>query len=203
MAAAPKTLLAETATLSVMAGAAQVQRRAGNVIRVRTGETQAVVGDASNAFLVAPNSHIDFECDETNQFVKVCNLIAGALHSVFEPAFGRERVVKTQHSTIGIRGTAHYVALQEAENRTYSCCCYGAIELVNTASGARESQQTRYHDARIITASGAIEAAPYSAPLNHYDDTLLALEKQLGRQPRWHLPDGKMQFRTPGGLIID
>ena len=46
---------------------------------------------------------------------------------------------------------------------------------------------------------GAIELAPYDQPINLYDDTLVALEGFVSRQPRWNLPNGEMQFLTSEG----
>jgi hypothetical protein len=60
------------------------------------------------------------------------------------------------------------------------------------ASGARLRLHTTYHEAFITTADGAIKPAPYDQPLNHFDDTLGALEKIVSRQPRWNLPNDEM-----------
>ncbi len=79
--------------------------------------------------------------------------------------------MKTPHAQLVFAGRGHYAEVQPALNRTYSCCCYGEIEIENNASGTREAQQTSYHEARIITAAGDIGPAPYDVPLNHYDDS--------------------------------
>ncbi|MGC6475679.1 MAG: hypothetical protein ACON41_03475 [Parvibaculales bacterium] len=167
-------------------------------INLQTTKSSAIIAMGSNVFLVSPESDINFELDGDKRFTGL-KLGLGAVHSVFTPKAGK-RVVKTPHATIGIRGTGHYAEVQPDHNRTYSCCCYGAIEIENNASGTREAQQTSYHEARIITAAGGIEAAPYDVPLNHYDDSLVHLEKLAGREPHWTLPNGELIFFNPNPL---
>ena len=167
-------------------------------LSVQTNQRSAIIAMGSNVFLMAPDSDISFELDGDKRFTGL-KLGLGAVHSVFTPKAGK-RVVKTPHATIGIRGTGHYAEVQPGLNRTYSCCCYGEIEIENNASGTREAQQTSYHEARIITAAGEIGPAPYDVPLNHYDDSLVHLEKLAGREPHWTLPNGELIFFNPEAL---
>lgn len=167
-------------------------------VLVQTGVSRSALRLGKCAFLFAPFSKVEFSVRE-GLAVKAANLIAGAMHSVFDPSEMGERTVSTTHATIGIRGTAHYLEIEDAYDRTYSCCCYGHIHIESGSESGSESetQRTRYHDARIISASGGIFESPYKRPLNHYDDSLLFLENSVGRDPRWSLPNGEPQFLTP------
>ena len=168
----------------------------GEVI-VQTGDTQSALRLGKCAFLFAPFSKVRFDVRD-GFAVKAAKLIAGAMHSVFDPKEAAERTVSTNHATIGIRGTAHYVELEQDDDRTYSCCCYGHIHIDSGSDS--ETQKTQYHEARIIDATGKILASPHGPPLNHYDDSLVFMEKSVGRKPRWKLPNGEMQFLAPFAL---
>ena len=165
-----------------------------NEVLVQTGAAQSAIRLGKCAFLFAPYSKIKFDVRD-GLAVKAAHLIRGAMHSVFDPNEAVERAVITSHATIGIRGTAHYIEIEEDQDRTYSCCCYGHIHVDGGVS--QETQKTNYHDARVIGRDGEVKASPYSVPLNHFDDSLVYLEKSVGRTPRWKLPNGKMQFISP------
>ena len=188
-------------TAQLIAGDADIQTTTQyggkKFIEVQGGDTHALMKLGKNAFLVKPKSQISFETDETGMHMRAARLLKGAVHSAFDPKDKAERNVLTNFATIAIRGTAHYAEVQEAEQRTYSCCCYGHVHVQATKSDAALTQKTHYHQARIITADGAIEAAPYAVPLNHYDDTLVELERCVSRTPRWILPGGKLNFFAP------
>lgn len=166
-------------------------------VLVQTGSSQSALRLGKCAFLFAPFSKVKFNVRE-GFAVKAANLIKGAMHSVFDPNELFERTVSTTHATIGIRGTAHYVELEEDYDRTYSCCCYGHIQI--RTDDDTVTQRTNYHDARIVDATGKVQGSPYSVPLNHYDDSLVFLEDSVERKPRWSLPNGKMQFFAPFSL---
>ena len=187
---------AEDGTYEKLLGALDLDV-AGNEVQVQSGATHAALRLGKCAFLFAPKTKVTFDV-ESGFTVKMANLIQGAMHAVFDPAAPAERSVMTKHATIGIRGTAHYVELEEDEDRTYSCCCYGHIHIDGGAQS--ETQKTNYHDARIINRAGQVLVSPYHVPFNHYDNSLVFLEGQVGRQPRWSLPNGQMQFISPFSL---
>ena len=187
---------AEVGTYEKLLGALDLDV-AGNEVRVQSGATHAALRLGKCAFLFAPKTKVTFDV-EPGFTVKLANLVQGAMHAVFDQATAAERSVITKHATIGIRGTAHYVELEENEDRTYSCCCYGHIHIDGGAQS--ETQKTNYHDARIINRAGQVLVSPYHVPLNHYDNSLVFLEGQVGRQPRWSLPNGQMQFISPFSL---
>ena len=71
-------------------------------------------------------------------------------------------------------------ALEEDEDRTYSCCCYGHIH-IDGALFARKAKRkkTNYHDARIINGAGQVLTNnSYHVPLNHYDNSLSFLVEE-------------------------
>lgn len=182
---------------AIIAGAGQLTKPSEGTRHIQTGDQRAILRLGKNAFLVAPHSDIKFEMDEADMHIRLAHLMKGAVHSVFDPAQKSERNVITNFATIAIRGTAHYCEIEAAHNRTYSCCCYGHVHLQSAAGDATLTQKTHYHDARIITAAGTIEASPYDVPLNHYDNSLVRLEAVVGRAPRWKLPNGEMIFISP------
>ena len=165
-----------------------------DLVFIQTGGSQSALRLGKCAFLFAPFSKVEFDVKE-GFVVRAANLILGAMHSVFDPNENAERTVSTIHATIGIRGTAHYVELEQDYDRTYSCCCYGHVHV--SSRNDNEVQKSTYHDARIIDREGAIKKSPYSVPLNHYDDSLVFLEKSVGREPRWSLPNNEMRFLAP------
>ena len=150
---------AEDGTYEKLLGALDLDV-AGNEVQVQSGASHAALRLGKCAFLFAPKTKVTFDV-EPGFTVKIANLIQGAMHAVFDPAAPAERSVMTKHATIGIRGTAHYVELEEDEDRTYSCCCYGHIHIDGGAQS--ETQKTNYHDARIINGAGQVLTS-----LNHY-----------------------------------
>lgn len=181
----------------IIAGGADMQTLPDGMKRVQTGDERAILRLGKNAFLIAPQTDISFEMDKAGMHVRVAQLVKGAVHSVFDPEVPQERNVITNFATIAIRGTAHYCEIEAAHARSYSCCCYGHVHIDANNGDARLTQKTTYHEAKVITAAGAIEPAPYKVPLNHYDNSLVRLEAAVGRTPRWVLPNGKLNFISP------
>ena len=83
--------------------------------------------------------------------------------------------------------------------RSYFCVCYGAVDY--QYQGLTDRVETNYHQARIFS-EGTISRSNYGAPAMHYDDELAMLERSVGREPHWTLPDGKMKFKRPGPLPV-
>lgn len=191
--------MAEEGGAQILGGTAKIKKSGKGKLNVKTGESQAAVKLGKNAFLLNANTEVDFDTEPESLILRAASIAMGGIHGVFDPDQKSAREIRTQHATIGIRGTAMYVEIQQDEDRIYSCCCYGGIDISNNASGARLRQQTSYHEAYVTTAGGAIEPAPCDRPINHYDDTLVAFERFVARQPRWDLPNGEMQFLTPEG----
>ena len=174
--------------IRVIRGDPDVDHTSASNVRVRSKKRHIVVAVKKNVFLVSPDSEVHFEHDESF-LLSATRLIAGGIHSVFDPEETQPRAVSTPHVTAAIRGTGHYAEVQNELDRSYSCCCYGDIHLRSRHGHSEESQSTSYHDARVIGRDGQILEAPYDIPLNHYDDSLVYLESQAGREPHWDHPN--------------
>lgn len=181
----------------IVAGTADLKSYGDGMQQVQTADERAILRLGKSAFLISPNTDISFEVDKADMHVRAAQLMKGAVHSVFDPAQPQERNVITNFATIAIRGTAHYCEIEAAHKRTYSCCCYGHVHVQAANGNAALTQKTTYHEARVITENGAIDAAPYQVPLNHYDNSLVRLEAVLARTPGWILPNGKLNFISP------
>ena len=106
---------------------------------------------------------------------------AGGMLSLFGPRAGKGVSIATPNASGAIRGTTTYIAWQEKEARTYICCCYGSVEIANSAGGGQRLD-TRYHNAIILPTEGGTAPAPYDRPLDHFDDDIAYLESQVGRR---------------------
>lgn len=168
--------------------------------RVQTGAGKAVIKTKNDIFYLDPETEAEFERADDGAVSNI-KIAAGGLLSVFDPNRSQRAAIRTPNATGSIRGTGTYFAYQADEKRTYVCCCYGGVDLANDAGGNQE-MRTSYHTAVVLPAGGGIEAAPYSVPLNHYDDDLVTLERQVGREPRWQLPDDKLHFIAPETLAL-
>lgn len=167
---------------------------------VKTGSKKAVLKSKNDIFYLDPETEAEFERDEAGVVTDIA-ISAGGLLSLFDPKRSQRASLKTPNATGSIRGTATYFAYQAAEERSYVCCCYGGVDLVNNAGGDKK-MRTNYHTAVVLPKDGGVESAPYSVPLNHYDDDLATLEAAVGRSPRWQLPDEKMHFYAPEKLTL-
>jgi hypothetical protein len=148
------------------------------VVTGNDGELVMVVG--RDAFMVRANSRVELSGNAARLAVAALRVVTGAVLSVFEPG-GRKRI-QTATATIGIRGTAVYVEVEQ--KRTYVCTCYGEAELTPVDDPkAAETVRTTHHDQpRYIYPQGMprmIERAPV---LNHTDAELVLLESLVGRK---------------------
>lgn len=189
----------------IISGTARINGKpqpVGNLksFKVQTGSEKAVLKTASDIFYLDPETEAEFERASDGGVAQI-NIAAGGLLSVFDPNRSQRAQIRTPNATGSIRGTGTYFAYQAKEERTYVCCCYGGVDLANDAGGGKE-MRTAYHTAVVLPASGGVEPAPYSVPLDHYDDDLVALEARVGREPRWQLPDNKMHFHAPEKLSL-
>ena len=162
-------------------------RKAGVGAAVAPGDTVTTAPGASAVFVLGRDAFLIRENSEmrtagANALAGSLRLVTGKLLSVF----GRgSRNIVTGTATIGIRGTGIY--LEAEAERTYVCTCYGTVDLqANNMPEARETVQTRHHDApRYVYARGEmpikmIVAAPL---INHSDAELIMLEALVGRVP--------------------
>lgn len=184
------------AEASVVGGKLSLKRDAGGkLLRAKTNGGSGVLRTADQLFYLDAESDAEFTTASDGKVTEIL-IKAGGVLSLFGPQSGGQARIVTPNAAGAIRGTTTYFAWQAAEKRTYVCCCYGGVDLEN-GEGGGEKLRTSYHQAVIIPQGGGVEAAPYPAPLNHYDDDIAALEKLVNRAPRWQLPGGKMNFFAP------
>jgi len=192
----------EKSVVKVLVGIPSLDSWRDRKIRLHANKNEHVVATVGrNGFLISPDSEVEFETDATDN-LSVIRLFSGAIHSVFDPNQSSPRLVETQFLQVAIRGTGHYCEIQNDEQRTYSCCCYGNVHLSATKHQNTLDQAASYHEAKVIGVNGIIEEAPYKQPLNHYDDSLIFLENLFGRQPHWSLPNNQPNFFAPFDLKV-
>ena len=154
--------------------------RPGDAIRTGgNGELVFVLG--RDAFLVRPDSRLQFTDIAVAGVTTVFRITTGAVLSVFER--GPRKRIEAPTATMGIRGTALYV--EATPERTYVCTCYGSVEITPYDDpGAAETVTTSYHDApRFVYRTGAAQMMTPAPVFNHTDAELILLEALQGREP--------------------
>ena len=180
----------------VVGGRLSLKRDAGGkLLRAKTDGSSGVLRTSDQLFYLDADSDAEFTTASDGKVTEIL-IKAGGVLSLFGPQGTQQTNIITPNAAGAIRGTTTYFAWQAAEQRTYVCCCYGGVDLEN-GEGGGEKLRTSYHQAVILPQGGGVEAAPYPAPLNHYDDDISKLESLVDRQPRWQLPGGKMNFFAP------
>ena len=193
-------VLAETSSIRLEGGRLKLKRAAdGNIIRpgerVLAGAGGAVVRSRDQLFYMDEGTDAEFDADQNGRITAI-SVVKGGILSLFGPKTGKGTKIISANASASIRGTTTYFAWQEEHERTYVCCCYGHLDLANNDGGGI-TLETSYHNAVILPPGGGAQPAPYDAPLDHYDDDIAALEAHAGREPRWVLPGGKMNFFAP------
>ena len=193
-------VLAEASRIRLEGGSLQLKRGTdGKVIRpgerLLVGAGGAVARSRDQLFYMDEGTDAEFETDADGRITAI-SVVKGGILSLFGPKTGKGTRIISANASASIRGTTTYFAWQEEHKRTYVCCCYGHLDLENNDGGGI-TLQTTYHNAVILPPGGGTQPAPYDAPLDHYDDDIAALEAHAGREPRWVLPGGKMNFFAP------
>ena len=177
-------------TAPVAASAIKAQK-----FTLTTANQGGVIKAKDQIFSLDPETEAEFFRDDDGLVGNIV-LKAGGVLSLFGPSSGQGVEITTFNAVGAIRGTTTYFAWQSAERRTYVCCCYGGVDVSNNRGGG-QALNTRYHTAIILPEDGGVAGAPYDKPLHHYDDDIIALEAKAGRQPRWQLPNGQLNFFAP------
>ena len=193
-------VLAETSNITLAGGRLSLKRGAdGKIIRpgdkVVAGAGGAVLRSREQLFYLDEGTDAAFDTDANGRITTI-SVVKGGILSLFGPKSGKGTKILSANASASIRGTTTYFAWQEDQQRTYVCCCYGTVDLEN-GDGGGILLDTTYHNAVILPPGGGAQPAPYDAPLDHYDDDIAALEARVGREPRWVLPGGKMNFFAP------
>lgn len=204
--AIPQTVFAQSGQVEVIGGSVSVDGAKrptfdASQFKVDIGNEGGVIKARDQIFYLDPESEAEFYRDESGLVAEIVIKTGGVL-SLFGKQSGAGVNIKTTNAVGAVRGTTTYIAWQSNEARTYVCCCYGGVDLSNNSGGGK-NLDTTYHTAVILPAGGGVEAAPYDKPLNHYDDDIVALEKQAGREPRWQLPNGQLNFFAPAAVPLN
>lgn len=153
--------------------------KAGDVIATGAG-SDVVFVTGRDAFLIRANSRVEVEGVLGALVLTGLRVVTGAILSVFAPR--EPKMLRTPTATIGIRGTAVYLEVEES--RTYVCTCYGEAEIVSVADpSARETvRTTRHEQPRYVMGSGAPQMLMGAPVVNHTDVELAMLENLVGRR---------------------
>lgn len=168
--------------------------------KLDVGKEGGVIKARAQLFYLDPETEAEFYRGEDG-LVSSIIITTGGVLSLVGKNTPRGVDISTINAVGAIRGTTSYVAWQQAEQRTYVCCCYGEVDLSNNDGGAK-TLNTSYHTAVVLPAGGGVVSAPYDRPLNHYDDDIKALEEKAGRTPRWQLPNDEMHFFAPSAVPL-
>ena len=189
-----------------LAGKHRLKRRSDGILSrpvfsASTSDDSAVLRVGPQIFYLDPRTDAEF-AESDNVLATEIVIKKGGMLSLFGPRAVRGVSVGMANASGAIRGTKTYIAWQEREARTYICCCYGSVEIANSAGGG-QLLDTRYHNAIIVPSEGGTAPAPDGRQLDHFDDDIAYLENQVGRGPRWWLPTGEMLFLAPGPVTVD
>ena len=200
LAAPTLPVVAQASQITLEGGLLKLKRSTdGKVIypgeRVVVGTGGAVIRSRNQIFYMDDGTEAEFAVDADGRIKKIF-VFAGGLLSLFGGENGRGTKIVSANASAAIGGTTTYCSWQNESQRTYDCCCYGHLEVEND-KGCNLKLETTYHNAFVLPLGGGVQPAPYERPLDHYDDDIAFLEAHVGRQPRWILPTGKMNFFAP------
>ena len=177
------------------------QTNGGTRFQVATQDAQTAFSIGGDAFLA--NDKLvaaEFEVSETGVVAGLA-ITAGQLLSVLPLFRSVRRHLKHQMRLRQYAAQVVFVDVETDKPHTYLCCCYGEVAVQNSTTGEAQILKNSYHTARFITPEVILQRC-HNAPLNHYDDQLVALEGAVGREPHWQLPDGKLIFFAPTPLSL-
>lgn len=132
-----------------------------------------------DAFLLRGGSKLQVYAEENSVLVTALRLVDGAMLGVFGKRKHTTRIY-TATATIGIRGTAVYVAV--TPEKLYTCTCYGHTDLIVGLDSA--DVIATHHNAHVVTTgkNGNTQMKAFEV-LDHNDDELRMLEVLVGRKP--------------------
>lgn len=172
-------------SIKSMRGVVRVNRRqAQSYTPIKAGDTVEVAPGGFVRFVVERDSYLlrggsRLRIESSGYgIISGLRLFTGALMGVFEK--GGLRQVRTNHATIGIRGTGIY--LDSKPEETYFCTCYGETEI--EIAGHKEVVTATHHNALLLKTP---KNNPWSIDrsigmLGHSDDELRESEYYVGRR---------------------
>lgn len=147
------------------------------IIVSKDGKLVFSIGD--DAFLVRGGSTLQVYAEENSVLVSALRLVNGAMLGVYGKRKSTTRIY-TATATIGIRGTAVYVAV--SPQKLYTCTCYGHTDLMVGLDSA--DVIATHHNAHVVTTgkNGGAQMKAFEV-IDHNDDELRMLEALVGRKP--------------------
>ena len=147
------------------------------IIVSKDGKLVFSIGD--DAFLVRGGSTLQVYAEENSVLVSALRLVNGAMLGVYGKRKSTTRIY-TATATIGIRGTAVYVAV--TPQQLYTCTCYGHTDLIVGLDNA--DVMATHHNAHVVTTgkNGGAQMKAFEV-IDHHDDELRMLEALVGRKP--------------------
>ena len=147
------------------------------IIVSKDGKLVFSIGD--DAFLVRGGSTLQVYAEENSVLVSALRLVNGAILGVYGKRKSTTRIF-TATATIGIRGTAVYVAV--TPQLLYTCTCYGHTDLIVGLDSA--DVIAAHHNAHVVTTgkNGGARMKAFEV-IDHNDDELRMLEALVGRKP--------------------
>ena len=183
----PIQALAASSVIHELQGTVTVNKKALTLTSIiHSGDEIIVSNDGKlvfsigeDAFLVRGGSVLQVYSEESNVLVSALRLVTGAMLGVFGKRKSTTRIF-TATATIGIRGTAVYVAA--TPEKLYTCTCYGHTDLIVGLDKA--DVIATHHNAHIVTTgkNGNAQMKAFEV-LDHNDDELRMLEALVGRKP--------------------
>jgi hypothetical protein len=156
---------------------ASIIRNGDEIVVSKNGKLVFSMGE--DAFLVRGGSTLQVYSEEGSVVISALRLVGGAMLGVFGKRKKATRIF-TATATIGIRGTAVYVAV--SPEKLYTCTCYGHTDLI--VGLEKEDVIATHHNAHVVTTnSNGISQMKAFEVIDHNDDELRMLEALVGRKP--------------------
>jgi hypothetical protein len=152
-------------------------RNGDEIVVSKNGKLVFIMGE--DAFLVRGGSTLQVYSEEGSEVISALRLVGGAMLGIFGKRKTTTRIF-TATATIGIRGTAVYVAV--SPDKLYTCTCYGHTDLI--VGLEREEVLATQHNAHVVTTNSRVSSQMKAFEvIDHNDDELRMLEALVDRKP--------------------
>lgn len=152
-------------------------RNGDEIVVSKNGKLVFIMGE--DAFLVRGGSTLQVYSEGGSEVISALRLVGGAMLGIFGKRKTTTRIF-TATATIGIRGTAVYVAV--SPDKLYTCTCYGHTDLI--VGLEREEVLATQHNAHVVTTNSRVSSQMKAFEvIDHNDDELRMLEALVGRKP--------------------
>lgn len=152
-------------------------RNGDEIVVSKNGKLVFIMGE--DAFLVRGGSTLQVYSEGGSEVISALRLVGGAMLGIFGKRKTTTRIF-TATATIGIRGTAVYVAV--SPDKLYTCTCYGHTDLI--VGLEREEVLATQHNAHVVTTNSRVSSQMKAFEvIDHNDDELRMLEALVDRKP--------------------